>query len=43
MEEDLNLLEIGRRPQFLENGRQPQFLENGRRPRFLYMEDNLNV
>ena len=33
MEDDLNILAKGRRPQFFENGRQPQFFENGRRPK----------
>ena len=33
MEDDLNIVENGRRPQFLGG--------NGRRPQFLKMEDNL--
>ena len=31
MEDDLNIFENGRRPQYLGNGRQPQFLGNGKR------------
>ena len=52
MEDDLNIFENGRRPQFLRNGRRPkflgngrrpQFLRNGRRPQFLELEDDLNL
>ena len=34
MEDDLNIFENGRRPQYLGNGRRPQFLGNGRQPQF---------
>ena len=37
MEDDLNMFENGRQPQFLGNERRPHFLENVRRPQFYYL------
>ena len=43
MEDDLNFLENGRRPQFSEDGRQPQFSKHWKRTSMLkLMEDDLN-
>ena len=35
MEDDLNIFENGRQPQFLINGKPPLVFGNGRRPQFL--------
>ena len=43
MEDDLNIFENGRRPQFFENGRKPQFSENGRGTQLFLMEDDLRA
>ena len=34
MEDDLNLFENGRQPQYVDNVRQPQVFGNGRQPHF---------
>jgi hypothetical protein len=42
-EDNLNIFENGRRPQFMLNGRQPQFLNNGRPLHlFFVIEDGHN-
>ena len=44
LEDDLNFLANGRRPQFLENGRRPQFFGKWKTTStFWKMEDDLNV